>query len=115
MEKPGSFSQKTRIGKGQTGAKIANRTDFKADLCQQMDADNVNYHSEKLGLGGHGLHEGWIKAEEASAASKITISPERRHEMIAVAAFFLAEKRGFAENGAAQDWTRAEAEIDARL
>ena len=115
MEKLGSFSQKTRITRGQTGAATANRTDFNADMHQQMVADDAHYHAEKLGLGRHGIHEGWIKAEEAGAASNAAISAEARHKMIAVAAFYLAEKRGFAGHGAYEDWIKAEAEIDAML
>jgi hypothetical protein len=35
--------------------------------------------------------------------------------MIAVAAYFLAEKRGFAPGCELDDWLKAETEIDARL
>jgi hypothetical protein len=35
--------------------------------------------------------------------------------MIAVAAFYLAEKRGFKGNDTYEDWMRAEAEIDIML
>ena len=115
MERSGSFSQKTRINKGHTVAAKADRTNFSADLHQQVAADDARYHAEKLGLGEHGAHEGWIKAEEASAASNTAISPETHHTMIAVAAYYLAEKRGFVGHGAGEDWFKAEAAIDAML
>jgi hypothetical protein len=115
MEKSGSFSQKTRINKGHTLATRADGTNFSADLHQQIAADDARYHAEKLGLGEHGAHEGWIKAEEASAASSTAIGPEAHHQMIAVAAYYLAEKRGFAGQGAGEDWFKAEATIDAML
>ena len=115
MDKSGSFSQKTRINKGHTVAVTADRTDFSAGLHQQVAADDARYHAEKLGLGGHGAHEGWIKAEQASAASTTAISPEARHQMISVAAYYLAEKRGFAGHGADEDWIKADAAIDAML
>ena len=38
-----------------------------------------------------------------------------RHEMIACAAYFRAERRGFAAEGAVRDWLEAEAEIDRLL
>jgi len=38
-----------------------------------------------------------------------------REEMIAVAAYYLAEQRGFAPGGAGDDWLRAERGIDAML
>ena len=115
MEKSGSFPQSIRITQGRTGAETADRTDFNAGLRQKMVIDDARYHAEKLGLGGHGVHEGWIMAEEAEAAPRVAVSAEARHEMIAVAAFFHAETRGFADHGAHQDWITAEAEIDAML
>jgi hypothetical protein len=84
------------------------------NIRQKMAADDAHYHAEKLGLGGHGAHEGWIKAEEAGAA-KTPVSAETRQEMIAVAAYYLAEKRGFAGHDTLEDWIKAEAEIDAML
>jgi hypothetical protein len=41
-------------------------------------------------------------------------TPQERHEMVAVAAYFRAERRGFAPGGAVQDWLAAEQDI-ARL
>lgn len=38
------------------------------DIRQKMIADDVRYHAEKLGFGGHGTHEGWIKAEAETDA-----------------------------------------------
>ncbi|MHB9020817.1 MAG: DUF2934 domain-containing protein [Halothiobacillus sp.] len=43
------------------------------------------------------------------------ISAEIRHRMIAEAAYFRAEKRGFTGTEMAQDWSEAEAEIDRKL
>ncbi len=115
MEKSDSFSQKTRITRRQAGAETANPTDFNADLRQQMVADDAHYHAEKLGLGGHGAHEGWIQAEAAEMAAKAPVNAETRHEMIAVAAYYFAEKRGFAGHDTLQNWIKAEGEIDAML
>jgi hypothetical protein len=42
-------------------------------------------------------------------------SAEERSEMIAVAAYYLAERRGFAPNGANGDWLAAEQQIDQML
>jgi hypothetical protein len=43
------------------------------------------------------------------------VDPEQRSALIAEAAYFLAEKRGFEPGHEAEDWLRAEAEVDARL
>lgn len=42
-------------------------------------------------------------------------APEERHGMIATAAYYRAECRGFAEGCDQEDWRAAEAEIDQRL
>jgi hypothetical protein len=39
------------------------------------------------------------------------IDPVRRHRLIAEAAYYRAEKRGFATGSELQDWLEAEAEI----
>lgn len=44
-----------------------------------------------------------------------TISPEHRYHMISTAAYFLAERRGFAGGYEMQDWISAEAQIDTNL
>jgi hypothetical protein len=62
------------------------------------------------------------KPAKAPATKKIAtkktahlISPEHRYHMIATAAYYLAERRGFAGGYEMQDWISAEAEIDAQL
>ncbi len=42
-------------------------------------------------------------------------SAEARREMIARAAYFRAERRGFAPGRELEDWLEAEAEVDAQL
>jgi hypothetical protein len=42
-------------------------------------------------------------------------SPEERYRMIEEAAYYRAEKRGFAPGGEQEDWAAAVAEIDAML
>jgi hypothetical protein len=57
----------------------------------------------------------------AALAAKATtpftqfVDPEKRDALIAEAAYFRAEKRGFAPGHEAEDWLAAEAEVDARL
>jgi len=43
------------------------------------------------------------------------ITPEQRFNMIAEAAYFMAEKRGFSSGDPASDWLCAESEIDQTL
>jgi hypothetical protein len=40
------------------------------------------------------------------------ITPQQRYQMIAEAAYFIAERRAFAAGDPAQDWLEAETEID---
>lgn len=55
-----------------------------------------------------------MKASRPSHAPMI-VSAEERNEMIRVAAYFLAEQRGFTPGGANDDWLRAEQQIDRLL
>jgi hypothetical protein len=52
-----------------------------------------------------------------AAKSKVALSvtPEERQHMIAIAAYVRAEKRGFVGGDAVDDWLHAEAEINALL
>jgi hypothetical protein len=43
------------------------------------------------------------------------VGPEYRAALIAEAAYFRAEKRGFAPGHEAEDWLAAESEVDAKL
>jgi hypothetical protein len=49
------------------------------------------------------------------APGKPAINPQIRHEMIACAAYYRAEKRGFSGGSKLEDWLEAEAEIDHTL
>ena len=57
----------------------------------------------------------------AATAAKAAVSwtnfvgPEQRDALIAEAAFFRSEKRGFAPGYEVEDWLAAESEIDAKL
>jgi hypothetical protein len=55
-----------------------------------------------------------------SRAPRITsvtpfVGPEQRSALIAEAAYYRAEKRGFAPGHETEDWLAAEAEVDASL
>jgi hypothetical protein len=56
-------------------------------------------------------------AKELMAATSFTqfVGPEKRAALIAEAAFYRAEKRGFTPGHEQEDWLAAEAEVDARL
>lgn len=49
------------------------------------------------------------------AAAKKFATPEERYQMIAHAAYFLAERHGFSSGRALDDWIAAEKEIDSML
>ena len=46
---------------------------------------------------------------------KPATNPQIRHDMIACAAYYRAEKRGFSGGGELEDWLEAEVEIDRTL
>ena len=49
------------------------------------------------------------------APARRVVSPEERARMVAEAAYFRAQRRGFGNGDPARDWVEAEAEIDAML
>jgi hypothetical protein len=51
-----------------------------------------------------------LQAQRPEAAS-----PEERNQRIAVAAYLIAEQRGFQGDCALDDWLQAEAEVDGEL
>jgi hypothetical protein len=56
-----------------------------------------------------------VGAGKATLTMARFVDLERRAALIAEAAFFRAEKRGFAPGNEVQDWLAAEAEVDAKL
>jgi hypothetical protein len=45
----------------------------------------------------------------------LPVSPEERWRMVAEAAYYIAQRRGFVGGDALADWVAAEAEVDAKL
>lgn len=61
-----------------------------------------------------------VKTAKASQAkpttvAKATLSAEQRNNYVEVAAFYIAERRGFAPGNPADDWCAAELEVDRLL
>ena len=64
------------------------------------------------------VHEGKKKSGKATLGLKTTAAPaidETRGRMIAEAAYFLAQQRGFADGCALEDWLEAENQVNAML
>jgi hypothetical protein len=55
------------------------------------------------------------KAAARKATAKNPVPESQRRHMIAEAAYYLAEKRGFSDGDPVSDWIAAETEIDTRL
>jgi hypothetical protein len=58
-----------------------------------------------------------VRGTGNSAANPATaqVTDERRRQMIAVVAYYRAERRGFCEGGELDDWLAAEAEVGRQL
>lgn len=52
------------------------------------------------------------KAQATPTAVRPEVSPEQRHNYIEVAAFYVAQRRGFAPGNPLDDWATAEIEVD---
>ena len=55
------------------------------------------------------------KSAAKKSVKKNTVTPEERYHLIATAAYFLAEQRGFVCCCAKEDWISGEAQIDEML
>lgn len=56
-----------------------------------------------------------LELHEAPVDGLASVDPEFRHEMVATAAYFIAEQRGFARGHELEDWRAAEEAINAAL
>jgi hypothetical protein len=54
-------------------------------------------------------------AMTATASAKAKVDPAERRRLVAEAAYYLAQKRGFTPGHEMQDWTAAEKQVDAIL
>lgn len=85
-------------------------------------ADNSANGEGKYGMArgatGQAQRSGVADGDSGSAkkfSGNSAITPEERWNMIAVAAYYRAEQRGFIGGSPAEDWTAAEEEIDSLL
>lgn len=53
------------------------------------------------------------RSADPQTAGTQRVPPEQRQQFIAQAAYFIAERRGFAPGNELEDWLQAEAEIEA--
>lgn len=55
------------------------------------------------------------KRSDAPPTKPAAIAPQERQRLIAMVAYFIAERRGFVPGNELDDWLQAEAEVDARM
>ena len=55
------------------------------------------------------------KLEASKGGGEMSVTPEQRHQMIAEAAYWRAQKRSFVEGNPENDWYEAEEEISQLL
>jgi hypothetical protein len=67
------------------------------------------------GHSGDGEGSGAKPAKAGIEAGSAAVSAEQRLDMIAAAAYYRAERRGFAAGGEVDDWLAAEREIDEHI
>ena len=72
---------------------------------------------EKVAASRRAARANTAKAVQRSSADqrRHPVSAEVREHLIAMAAYYRAERRGFAPDGELQDWYEAAAEIDRQL
>ncbi len=55
------------------------------------------------------------RARPPEPVASCALGPEERHHLIEVAAYYVAERRGFHGASSHEDWLQAESEIDAMI
>lgn len=55
------------------------------------------------------------KRPSRKSAAVLAIEPDERHHLIQIAAYHIAERRGFQGGSAHEDWLHAEQEVDAMI
>jgi hypothetical protein len=70
---------------------------------------------EPLGAGRERRMKADIASDDLDADRLVDVSPGQRHDMIAAAAYLLAERRGFSPGRELEDWFEAAAVIDQML
>jgi hypothetical protein len=58
---------------------------------------------------------GVLESSGSTESKPSGIDPERRRQLVAAEAYFLAERRGFTAGRELEDWVTAEAVVDSRL
>ena len=53
-------------------------------------------------------------SKQIHPAATPALTPEERYRQVAEAAYYIAEKRGFAPGNPSDDWYQAEAEVDGK-
>lgn len=61
------------------------------------------------------LSKSKTRASADTPAALAEVSPEQRRHYVEVAAYYIAEHRGFVESADLDDWLRAETEVDRML
>ena len=56
-----------------------------------------------------------LESAQSAMAVSMSIDPDRRRQLVAAEAYFLAERRGFAAGNELEDWVAAERLVDSRL
>ena len=78
-------------------------------------ASRVTTKKEKTAAAEYGAQPSETETPTTDCETGGDVTPEERWNMIAEAAYYIAEKRGFSDGHPAEDWRMAETEIDAML
>lgn len=107
------------------GTPSTTQVDAEVESQRSLQADGRAQDGEERAPGGqrpadlmhdrfdeHSADDGWT---DSRAAFDGPISDDERRSMIAKAAYFIAQRRGFDGGLELEDWLAAEAEVNARL
>jgi len=105
-------SSKTRGASRANGRKSTRKATSTTPPATKASKTRATKTARATGTGRAAPTTGPKSAEPRITAS---LSTDERHRMIAEAAYYRAQRRGFAGGNSHQDWLDAEAKVDARL
>jgi hypothetical protein len=85
------------------------------DAAKSRSRGQTSRTSKPKKLPVRGKSAGRAARAPGDVALNAVVDPEERHQLIALAAYYRAEQRGFVNGDPLRDWLEAEAEVMMRL
>jgi hypothetical protein len=85
---------------------------YKEKRMSSIDKTQTQPASPRNKSSGIRAQRGGAVRRDSPGSGEVPVAPRERQQLIATAAYFRAQQRGFIPGGELQDWLQAEAEVD---